>query len=117
MRLRTLGQKLRPSSAMKVRQPEKRADPFYLSPEWRAFMDALIVERFGSRENARCEDPTCLHPSRRGIRIFGDHVRELRDGGAALDRRNVVCRCGSCHTRVTAERRRLRQHGEGGSNP
>lgn len=94
-KLRTIGHKLRPSRAIKVEQPAKKADSFYLSPEWRTFMDALIIERFGSRANARCEDPECKQPRRRGIRIFGDHVKELKDGGAPLDKRNVLCRCGS----------------------
>jgi 5-methylcytosine-specific restriction protein A len=99
---------------VKVKAPEKRAASFYLSPEWRSFMDALIVQRFGSRQHARCEDQACLHPTRRGIRIFGDHIHELKDGGAALNARNILCRCGSCHSRKTAEHRRLRQQGRGG---
>ena len=115
-RLRTIGQKLRPSSAIKVRQAEKKAERFYLSSEWRAFMDTLIVERFGSRAQARCQDPECSQPWRRGIRVFGDHIREVRDDGALLDKRNVLCRCGSCHTRKTAAERARRYQGEGGSN-
>ncbi len=39
------------------------------------------------------------------MRVFGDHVRELKDGGALLDPRNVLLRCGSCHTiKSNAER-------------
>ncbi len=107
-RLRNIGHKLHPSIRAKVSQPLKRAEAFYLSPQWRAFMDALVIERFGSRAEARCEDPECLYPERRGIRIFGDHIHERKDGGAPLDKRNVLCRCGSCHTRKTAAERARR---------
>ena len=109
--LRTIGQKLRPSTTVKVRVPEKKAESFYLSSEWRTLMDQIIKQRFGDREHARCEDPDCRMKNRIGIRIFGDHIIERKDGGAALDPRNVLCRCGSCHTRKTGEQRaeRLRR--------
>jgi len=83
----------------------KTANPFYLSPEWRALVAEIIRER-----GARCEDPACRFPGRTGIRLFGDHIVELADGGAPLDKANVMLRCGSCHTRKTnAERaRRMR---------
>lgn len=107
-KLRTIGQKLKPSSLAKVRVPEKRADSFYLSTEWRALMDQIIADRFGSRDRTHCEDPECKTPYRRGIRVFGDHIQELRDGGAALDKRNILCRCGACHSRKTASARSSR---------
>ena len=107
-RLRAAGQKLRPSSRVKIAPPPKVAAPFYLSPEWRGLMDEIIVERFGSRAMARCEDPQCTMPWRRGIRVIGDHIIEIKDGGALLDKSNVLCRCGSCHTRKTARARAAR---------
>lgn len=113
MPLQARGQKLRPSTRVKLMLPPKQADSFYTSPEWRALMEAIIRERFGSRDNARCEDPQCRTPYRRGIRIFGDHIREVKDGGALLDKANVLCRCGACHSRKTAEQRAAR-HGVGG---
>lgn len=80
----------------------KRADPFYISTEWRALVAEIIRER-----GARCEDPSCRYPGRIGVRVFGDHIVELKDGGAPLDKTNVMLRCGSCHTRKTnAERAR-----------
>lgn len=109
--LRTLGQKLRPSTSVKVRVPEKKAESFYLSPEWRALMDGIIVQRFGDRAHARCEDPDCRTKYRIGIRVFGDHIVERKDGGALLDPRNVLCRCGACHSRKTAAERAQRYHG------
>lgn len=83
----------------------KTTNPFYLMPEWRALVAEMIRER-----GARCEDPACRYPGRIGIRLFGDHIVELADGGVPLDKTNVMLRCGSCHTRKTiAERaRRMR---------
>ena len=74
----------------------KTTDPFYLSPEWRALVAEIIRER-----GARCEDPSCRYAGRTGARVFGDHIVELKDGGAPLDKTNVMLRCGSCHTRKT----------------
>jgi 5-methylcytosine-specific restriction protein A len=78
--------------------PPKRADSFYLSPEWRGLMAEIVLDR-GKR---------CQECGRTGTRIFGDHIIELRDGGAPLDRRNVRLLCGSCHTRKTAAARARR---------
>lgn len=107
-KLQTKRERLRPSVRVKVRTPEKKAQPFYLSPEWRSLMEAIIAKRFGGRDKARCEDPECTKPYRRGIRVFGDHIVEIKDGGALLDERNILCRCGSCHTRKTGEARAMR---------
>ncbi|MGE0714840.1 MAG: HNH endonuclease signature motif containing protein [Alphaproteobacteria bacterium] len=76
----------------------KRVDPFYASREWRTLMDAVIAAR-----GRRCE--RC---GRADGRIFGDHVVELKDGGAALDARNVQLLCGACHSAKTAAERAAR---------
>lgn len=103
-KLRSFGVKLGPPRRVKVRVAEKRAAPFYLSPEWQSLMHSLIAER-----GRRCEDPE-HDPARpsTGMRVFGDHVVELADGGAPLDARNILLRCGSCHTRKTAAARARR---------
>jgi 5-methylcytosine-specific restriction enzyme A len=78
----------------------KAANPFYLTHEWRALVAEIIRER-----GAKCEDLNCRFPNRTGVRLFGDHIVELADGGAPLDKANIMLRCGSCHTRKTnAER-------------
>ncbi len=83
--------------------PPKTADPIYSSPEW-ARLIATIIRRRGRR----CEDPLCAR-GQMGLapppRVFGDHIIELRDGGAPFDERNVMLRCGACHTRKTAAAR------------
>jgi 5-methylcytosine-specific restriction protein A len=103
--LRTIGQKLRPSTRMgTVTVGPKRADPFYLSPEWKALMARLIKER-----GRRCEDTE--HEAgkpRDGVRLYGDHVTELSDGGAKLDPNNILLRCAPCHGRKTAKARAAR---------
>ena len=50
------------------------------------------VKRIAAR-GRRCEE--C---DRAQCRIYGDHIRELKDGGAPLDPANVLLRCRSCHT-------------------
>jgi 5-methylcytosine-specific restriction endonuclease McrA len=83
-----------------ARPAPKAAAPIYTSPEWRALMARLLRER-----GRRCENPAC---GRTGTRIFGDHIRELQDGGAPFDERNVQLLCGSCHTAKTARARAAR---------
>jgi hypothetical protein len=98
--------KLRPSSRVKVALPAKQVENFYVTPAWRELMAGIIRQR-----GRRCEDPE--HDpkrSRTGKRIFGDHIRERKDGGAEFDPRNVMLRCGSCHTRKTAAERKKRFH-------
>ncbi|MGE0424943.1 MAG: HNH endonuclease [Reyranellaceae bacterium] len=87
-----------------AKPPPKTADAFYLSREWRTLVREIVAER-----GARCEDP--MHDPRRprgGVRMFGDHVHELQDGGAPLDKANVLLRCGSCHSRKTVAVRAAR---------
>lgn len=83
--------------------PRKVAESFYLSPEWRALVDDIIRER-----GRRCEDSACETPNGPWSRIIGDHIIERRDGGAPLDKRNVLLRCQACHARKTARERARR---------
>jgi hypothetical protein len=107
MGLRVIGHKLRPSTRARIALPAKKAKAFYLSPEWRALMVVLIKQR-----GRRCQDPQ-HDPSkpRDGVRIFGDHVVEIDDGGALLEPSNIMLRCGACHTRKTAAVRARRVGG------
>lgn len=88
----------------RVAPAAKVALPFYQSVEWKALMAQLLRER-----GKRCED--C---GREGCRVYGDHIVEIKDGGAKLDKRNVRLRCGSCHGRKTAAERRRRAGLEAG---
>jgi len=94
-RLGTLAPRIGTLDTRRVKPAPKRAEPFYLSPEWRALMARLLAER-----GRRCQE--C---GRTDCRIFGDHIIELNDGGAPLDPGNVKLLCGACHTIKTSRAR------------
>ena len=78
-----------------------KADPhlsFYQSNEWRSLRDAVIRER--GRHCARC--------GKEGGRVYVDHIEEVRDGGAPLDRSNLQILCSSCHVVKSGEARARR---------
>lgn len=103
-KLKMLTPAIRTIDTRMVKLPPKTAEPFYLSPEWRKLMDEIIAER-----GRRCEDPQCDGKTHRpGMRVFGDHVVELRDGGQPLDKRNIMLRCGASHTKKTLAERAKR---------
>jgi hypothetical protein len=89
-----------------ARPPEKTADPWYWTPEHRAWREFVIA-----RAGGVCERPGC---GRREPRMFADHVVELKDGGAALDPANGECLCGSHHSLKTAAARAARLERRGG---
>ena len=78
-----------------VRPMPKERDDFYKSPEWMALRDRVRADAKWT-----CQRPGC---GKRGLYV--DHIVELRDGGARLDRSNAELLCASCHTTKTnAER-------------
>jgi len=97
-RLRNVGHGLTMADPRIAAAPAKRADSLYLSKPWRDLVGRLIATL-----GRQCE--AC---GRTGCRIYGDHVHELRDGGAPLDPSNVRLLCGSCHTAKTARVRAAR---------
>ncbi|MBL4757496.1 MAG: HNH endonuclease, partial [Rhizobiales bacterium] len=46
-----------------------------------------------------------------GGRIIGDHIIEIKDGGAPLDRSNVMLLCIPCHNKKTAKAKKNRALG------
>lgn len=97
-------QALRPRVPMASLQtaalPPKVADPFYSSRTWIELRDRVRREAGG-----RCQAPGCSRIERR---MFVDHIIELKDGGAPLDRKNVWLLCGRCHSSKTAQERATR---------
>ncbi|NIJ37906.1 5-methylcytosine-specific restriction endonuclease McrA [Sphingopyxis panaciterrae] len=81
----------------RVAVPAKRADTLYTSPEWRALVRAIKAAR-----GPYCERCGSSH------RVAGDHIVEVKDGGAPLDAANVELLCQSCHNRKTAAARAKR---------
>src|SRR5690349_5841984 len=106
--MRKLAPAIRTFEHRRIKPEEKRADPFYLTPEYREWREAVI-----SRAGRRCEDldertgQRCPKAEPRH-RMFADHVREVKDGGAKYDPANGKCRCGSHHTIKTARERARR---------
>ena len=95
------------AAARAEQRSKKPVEPFYGSAAWKALMREIIRER-----GRRCEDPRCETSNRgQGGKVYGDHMVELIDGGAALDKANVLLRCARCHGRKTAEARRAREGG------
>lgn len=97
-RLRCAPPRLATAEYRRVPPPPKTAASFYLSPEWRELMARLIKER-----GRRCE--RCVAT---GCRIYGDHIKELKDGGAPLDPANIMLMCSPCHGLKTAAARKER---------
>jgi hypothetical protein len=88
----------------RIRPPAKTTNPFYLSPEWRSLIGQIIARR-----GRRCEKcGKYRDQDGRPIRVFGDHVIELRDGGALLNESNVQILCSDCHAAKTAAMRAAR---------
>ena len=102
-RLTTLRSRVARLDTRSAKPPPKETESFYHSAEWRALIASVIEDR-----GRRCEDTNCQTPSGPWRRIFGDHIKELKDGGAPLDPDNVLLRCGSCHTRKTVAERAKR---------
>ena len=95
-RISTLANRLAPGPKVK--------DQVYDRPDWRACIAAIIKQR-----GRRCENPRCTTPNQgAGLRIYGDHVHELADGGPLLDPRNIQLLCSSCHVSKTIAERKKR---------
>jgi len=86
------------SAPLRVNFAPKKADDFYLSKEWRRLVDQVKAVR-----GKRCEACGCKH-----CRLIGDHIREIKDGGAMMDITNVQLLCLHCHNRKTAKAKKQR---------
>jgi len=118
MALKATPSRLKPAQQSRAAFAPKKADPFYLSPEWRKLRDTLIAER-----GRRCEACGKTHEDDGSpVRLVADHSHERRDGGANLDKRNIKLLCtrtggngtaglGGCHARKTSDERRKRMGG------
>jgi 5-methylcytosine-specific restriction enzyme A len=89
-KLTSFGPRIASFNTRKLAPPPRFGRTVYVSAEWRALVRSIIAKR--GRRCERCGSSK---------RLFGDHLEELRDGGAALDPANVELLCGSCHTAKT----------------
>jgi formate-dependent nitrite reductase cytochrome c552 subunit len=99
--------RLRTADSRRLTPPPKTALPIYSTPEYRLWR-AEVIRRSGGR----CQDPGHQPGRSRSGKLYADHVKELRDGGAPFDARNGLARCASCHERKTMATRAVRM-GEG----
>jgi 5-methylcytosine-specific restriction protein A len=86
---------------------DKGFDPFMRSPAWKAFRARVALER-GEVCEGKEHDPKF---SRR-VNVELDHIVELVDGGAPLDRDNVRFLCKSCHKKKTNQQKSRRNERE-----
>jgi 5-methylcytosine-specific restriction endonuclease McrA len=100
MGLRALQPRVALTNLRTAALPPKVADPFYSSPAWIALRDRVRREAGG-----RCQASGCGRAERR---MFVDHIVELKDGGAPLDRTNVWLLCASHHSLKTVAQRAKR---------
>ena len=80
----------------------KLAEDFYSSRPWRSLVAAVMQER----------GRTCEHCGTHEGRLYVDHIIELKDGGAPLNRANLQILCASCHGMKTQSVRRVRYSGQ-----
>lgn len=81
--------------------PARSAKPtldFYGSAAWKAIR--LEVQRAAKR--------TCEKCGKTDTRIYVDHIVEMKDGGAPLERSNLQALCGGCHAKKSADERAKR---------
>ena len=106
MGLRALQPRIGLANLRTAALPPKVADRFYSSPAWIALRDRVRREAGG-----RCQAPGCGRAERR---MFVDHIVELKDGGAPLERSNTMLVCSSHHvlkTNVERAKRTARRPG------
>ena len=81
----------------RIKHPPKAALPYYHDPRWIALVKAIKAHRGNVCE--RCGGDH---------RVLGDHIIELKDGGALLDPGNVELLCQRCHARKTEKAKAAR---------
>jgi len=107
IRLRTFQTGIATLDTRSAKPPPKTADPLYQSPEFRVWRE-IVIDRADRRceqliGNQRCAKAEPDH------RMFADHIKEVRDGGARFDPDNGQCLCGSHHGAKTARERARRR--------
>ncbi|MFY9294007.1 MAG: HNH endonuclease signature motif containing protein [Methylorubrum rhodinum] len=105
-RLATLRPRLAAVDMVRTKLPPKVADPELQTAEHRIWRAAVIANAGG-----RCQWPEGCEKAAPRHRMFADHIRERKDGGAHYDPANGQCLCGQHHSLKTA-RERARRHAE-----
>lgn len=99
--MRMLKPRLTAIDARTVRPPPKEREEHYGTARHRDW-SRQVIERSGGV----CQAIEC---GRMGVRLFADHIVELKDGGAPFDVRNGQALCGSCHGKKTSRAKMERE--------
>jgi 5-methylcytosine-specific restriction protein A len=94
---RTLGTVGRPVTT-KPQEMRRFGHGVYQSAEWFKLTNELKKLK-----------PFCVRCGVRDQKLYGDHVIELKDGGAALDPNNIQILCAGCHGTKTKEAAEVRR--------
>ena len=93
-RIKSLPPLVKPLNQSIAKPVPRTIEPLYSSKAWLSLMSR--IKRLRGNHCERCEAKG---------RLVGDHIVELKDGGAPLDPANVQLLCWSCHTiKTNAER-------------
>ncbi len=82
-----------------AKPPPKEPEPHYLTKEHRQWR-AEVLRRAGY---------ACEKCGARGVKLYADHIVELKDGGDPLGHGQALC--AACHTKKTIARRADRLSG------
>lgn len=97
-RLKTLTPRLAPARQTRAAFQDTAggaARVFYKSDAFRQWAGAVKA-----RDGYTCQG---CGAQGRGVRLIADHIKELKDGGAALDVANGKTLCQPCHNRKSAQ--------------
>lgn len=98
--------RLTATDTRKLRPPPKTVDPHYNTPGHKAWR-AEVMRKAGNRCQWTVAGDRCRYAAPRH-RMFADHIRELRDGGAPFEPANGMCLCSTHHVLKTMATRARR---------
>lgn len=97
-KLRNFNTRLKLFETKKLKVPEKVAESFYSTPEWKEARNAALKRDRGC----------CVVCGKGHGRMFVDHIVERKDGGSDFDLTNLQTLCPPHHQEKTLEERRKR---------
>jgi 5-methylcytosine-specific restriction protein A len=99
-RLKTVAGRVPAADTRVAKVPEKEADELYSKPAYREWRE-IIVRRAGWRCEAIEDNGYRCERRSPAWRMYADHIREVKDGGAEFDLANGQCLCPVHHALKT----------------